>query len=147
MVAHFNMFTENVDYVLLYRDSSIGATLGSMTSRRQIQDGGPHDVRSKMAAPTTSGPRWRPPRHQDGGPPKSDTRWRPLWRVRLHLGGWVNALDHEKVVSRPRARCRSSSLYTRVRGLSCIERTLIWRSLYWGFPGGFFTQFRTRSSL
>ena len=21
-----------------------------------------------MAAPTTSGPRWRPPRHQDGGP-------------------------------------------------------------------------------
>ena len=29
-----------------------------MTSRRQIQDGGP----------TTSDPRWRPPRHQDGGP-------------------------------------------------------------------------------
>ena len=24
--------------------------------------------RSKMAAPTTSDPRWRPPRHQDGGP-------------------------------------------------------------------------------
>ena len=33
-------------------------TLASMTSRRQIQDGGPH----------TSDPRWRPPRHQDGGP-------------------------------------------------------------------------------
>ena len=48
--------------------SSIGATLAPMTSRRQIQDGGPHDFRSKMAAPTTSGPRWRPPRHQDGGP-------------------------------------------------------------------------------
>ena len=48
--------------------SSIGPSLASMTSRRQIQDGGPHDVRSKMAAPTTSDPRWRPPRHQDGGP-------------------------------------------------------------------------------
>ena len=79
-----------------------------MTSRRQIQDGGPHDFQCKMAAPTTSNPRWRPPRHQDGGPTKSDTRWRPLWRVRLHLGGWVNALDHEKVASRPRERCRSS---------------------------------------
>ena len=40
--------------------SSIGATLGSMTSRRQIQDGGPHDVRSKMAAPRRQ--------IQDGGP-------------------------------------------------------------------------------
>ena len=41
-----------------------------MTSRRQIQDGGPHDFRSKMAAPMTSDPRWRPPRLpvQDGGP-------------------------------------------------------------------------------
>ena len=28
----------------------------------------------------------------------------------------VNALDHEKVASRPRARCRSSSLYTRGEG-------------------------------
>ena len=56
--------------------SSIGPTIAPMTSRRQIQDGGPHDT--KMAAPTTSGPRWRPPRHQDGGPTKSDTRWRPL---------------------------------------------------------------------
>ena len=64
-------------------------TLASMTSRRQIQDGGPtlpiqdggpHDVRSKMAAPTTSDPRWRPPWReiQGGGPTKSDTRWRPL---------------------------------------------------------------------
>ena len=127
-------------------ESSIGATIEFLTSL-PVQDGGPHDVRSKMAAPTTSGPRWRPPRHQDGGPTKSDTRWRPLWCVRLHLGGWVNALDHEKVASRSRARCSSSSLYTRVRGLSCIERTLIWRSLYWGFPGVLFTQFRTRSSL
>ena len=48
--------------------SSIGATIAPMTSRCQIQDGGPHDFRSKMAAPTTSDPRWRPPRHQDGGP-------------------------------------------------------------------------------
>ena len=31
--------------------SSIGPTIGSMTSRRQIQDGGPNDFRSKMAAP------------------------------------------------------------------------------------------------
>ena len=93
--------------------------------RRQLQDGGP----------TTSDPRWRPPRHeiQDGGPTKSDPRWRSLWRVRLHLGGWVNALDHEKVASRPRARCRSS-LYTKgIYGLSCIERTRIWKILYWGF--------------
>ena len=60
--------------------SSIGATIAPMTSLRQIQDGGPHDFRSKMAAPMTSGPRWRPPRCeiQDGGPTKSDTRWRPL---------------------------------------------------------------------
>ena len=54
---------------------SIGATIEFLTSL-PVQDGGPHDVRSKMAAPTT--PRWRPPRHQDGGPTKSDTRWRPL---------------------------------------------------------------------
>ena len=93
-------------------------TLAPMTSRRQIQDGGPHDT--KMAAPTTSGPRWRPPRHQDGGPTKSDTRCSPLWRVRLHLGGWVNALDHEKVASRPKARCRSS-LYTRGWGASHVS--------------------------
>ena len=46
--------------------SSMCGTLASMTSRRQIQDGGPH----------TSGPRWRPPRHQDGGP--TTPRWRPL---------------------------------------------------------------------
>ena len=45
--------------------SSIGATLAPMTSL-PIQDGAPHDFRSKMAAPTT--PRWRPPRNQDGGP-------------------------------------------------------------------------------
>ena len=56
-------------------DSSIGPTLAFLTSL-PVQDGGPHDT--KMAAPTTSGPRWRPPRHQDGGPTKSDTRWRPL---------------------------------------------------------------------
>ena len=49
--------------------SSIGATIAPMTSL-PIQDGGPHDFRSKMAAPTTSDPRWRPPRSQiqDGGP-------------------------------------------------------------------------------
>ena len=33
--------------------SSIGAGLGSMTSRRQIQDGGSHEVRYEMAAPVT----------------------------------------------------------------------------------------------
>ena len=48
-------------------NSSTGATLAFLTSL-PVQDGGPHDFRSKMAAPTTSGPRWRPPRHQDGGP-------------------------------------------------------------------------------
>ena len=31
-------------------------------------------------------------------------------------GGGVNALDPKKVASRPRARCRSSSLYTRGEG-------------------------------
>ena len=48
---------ETVNYVLLsltsMLNSSIGAGLASMTSRRQIQDGGPHDFRSKMAAPVT----------------------------------------------------------------------------------------------
>ena len=48
-----------IQFTLTYMNvSSIGATIESMTSRRQIQDGGPHDFRSKMAAPTT--PRWRP---------------------------------------------------------------------------------------
>ena len=68
--------------------SSIGATIEFLTSL-PVQDGGLHDVRSKMAAPTTSGPRWRPPRRQiqDGGPhdfrskmaapTTSDPRWRP----------------------------------------------------------------------
>ena len=48
--------------------SSIGPTLAPMTSRLPVQDGGPHDFLSKMAAPTTQ--RWRPPRSQiqDGGP-------------------------------------------------------------------------------
>ena len=45
--------------------SSMCGTLALLTSL-PIQDGGPHDFRSKMAAPTT--PRWRPPRNQDGGP-------------------------------------------------------------------------------
>ena len=49
--------------------SSIGPTLAPMTSL-PIQDGGPHDFRSKMAAPRRE--------IQDGGPTKSDTRWRPL---------------------------------------------------------------------
>ena len=51
--------------MLVYGSSSIGPTLAFLTSL-PVQDGGPHDT--KMAAPTTSGPRWRPPRHQDGGP-------------------------------------------------------------------------------
>ena len=54
-----------VRYVSCVVNSSIGATLAFLTSL-PVQDGGPHDT--KMAAPTTSGPRWRPPRHQDGGP-------------------------------------------------------------------------------
>ena len=45
--------------------SSIGPTIEFLTSL-PVKDGGPHDFRSKMAAPTT--PRWRPPRHRDGGP-------------------------------------------------------------------------------
>ena len=79
--------------------SSIGPTLAPMTSRRQIQDGRPHDFRSKMAAPTAWDPRLGPHevRYKMAAPV---TRW-------LHLGGWVNALDHEKVASPPRARCRS----------------------------------------
>ena len=75
---------------------SIGAGLAPMTSL-PVQDGDPHDFRSKMAAPTTSDPRWRPhdtkmaapttsdprwrlPRReiQGGGPTKSDTRWQSL---------------------------------------------------------------------
>ena len=39
--------------------SSIGPTIEFLTSL-PVQDGGPHDFRSKMAAPTTSDPRWRP---------------------------------------------------------------------------------------
>ena len=38
--------------------SSIGPTLAFLTSL-PVQDGGPHDT--KMAAPTKSDPRWRPP--------------------------------------------------------------------------------------
>ena len=80
--------------------SSIGPSLASMTSRRQIQDGDPttsdprwqpHDVRSKMAAPTTSDPRWRPllpiknggrndVRSKMAAPMTSDPRWRPPQR-------------------------------------------------------------------
>ena len=45
--------------------SSIVATIEFLTSL-PVKDGGPHDFRSKMAAPTT--PRWRPPRNEDGGP-------------------------------------------------------------------------------
>ena len=89
-----------IRFARMCSNSSIGATIAPMTSRRQIQDGGPHDFRSKMAAPTTSDQRWRPPttsdpiwrpprrQIQDGGPhdfrskmaapTKSDTRWRPL---------------------------------------------------------------------
>ena len=44
-------------YVLC--SSSIGPSLAPMTSL-PIQDGGPHDFRSKMTAPTTFDTRWRP---------------------------------------------------------------------------------------
>ena len=66
-----------------------------MTSRRQIQDGGPHDVRSKMAAPTTSDPRWRPPRHQDGGP--HEVRYEMAVPVTRSVTPW-------RVSQRPRPR-------------------------------------------
>ena len=91
-------------------------TLGSMTSRRQIQDGGPHDFRSKMAAPTTSGPRWRPPRPQiqDGGPhdlrskmaapTTSGPRWRPH-EVRYEMAAPVTrSVTPRRVSQRPRPR-------------------------------------------
>ena len=65
-------------YMYFDQSSSIGATIEFLTSL-PVQDGGPHDVRSKMAAPMTSGPRWRPhgvrskmaapqSQIQDGGP-------------------------------------------------------------------------------
>ena len=73
--------------------SSIGATIAPMTSRCQIQDGGPHDFRSKMAAPTTSDPRWRPPRHQDGGPHEINMA-APVTR----------SVTHRRVSQRPRPR-------------------------------------------
>ena len=77
--------------------SSIGVGLapfqdGRRSSLASFQDGR-HG--SKMAA---MAPRW-PPR-----PPA----------IRCHLGGCVNALDHGKVASRPRAGC-GSSMY---RGVS-----------------------------
>ena len=68
IIMIFIFLIKRINKHLKIYTSSIGATIESMTSRRQIQDGGPHDFRSKMAAPTTSGPRWRPQRHQDGGP-------------------------------------------------------------------------------
>ena len=58
-----------------------------------------------MAAPTTSGPRWRPPRHQDGGPDEIKMA-APV--TRSVTPRRVSQRDHEKVASRPRARCRSS---------------------------------------
>ena len=60
-----NCFVTVLLFLVLYKVfsylsdvSSIGPTLASMTSRRQIQDGGPHDT--KMAAPRSQ--------IRDGGP-------------------------------------------------------------------------------
>ena len=74
--------------------SSIGATIAPMTSL-PVQDGGPHDFRSKMAAPTTSDPRWRPPRLpvQDGGP--HDTKMAAP-RSQIRDGGNCDAFGYTR---------------------------------------------------
>ena len=59
--------------------------------RRQIEDGGPYGVRSKMAVPVTS----NDPVTRSVTPRRVSQRPRP-----------------QKVASSPRARCRSSSLCT-----------------------------------
>ena len=66
-LVHAQRTSESDELSIIFEQvvSSIGPTLALLTSL-PIQDGGPHDFRSKMAAPTT--PRWRPPRNQDGGP-------------------------------------------------------------------------------
>ena len=87
------MFNKTVEAV--YR-SSIGPTLESMTSRRQIQDGGPHDVRSKMAAPRLP--------IQDGGPTKPDPRGGPH-EVRYKMAAPVTrSVTPRRVSQRPRPR-------------------------------------------
>ena len=86
--------------------SSIGPSLASMTSRRQIQDGGPH----------TSDQRWRPPRRQiqDGGPHDfrskiaAPTAWDPRWwphEVRYKMAVPVTrSVTPRRVSQRPRPR-------------------------------------------
>ena len=75
-----------------------------MTSRRQIQDGGPH----------TSDPRWRPPRRQiqDGGPhdfrskmaAPTTPRWWPH-EVRYEMAVPVTrSVTPRRVSQRPRPR-------------------------------------------
>ena len=73
-----------------------GAGLAPMPSL-PVQDGGPHDFRSKMAAPTTSDPRWRPPT-------TSDPRWRSR-EVRNKMAVPVTrSVTPRRVSQRPRPR-------------------------------------------
>ena len=51
------ILSERALWTMNFNTTCIGPTIAPMTSL-PIQDGGPHDT--KMAAPTTSGPRWRP---------------------------------------------------------------------------------------
>ena len=61
-----------------------------------VQDGGPHDVRSKMAAPR--------PQIQDGGPTTSGPRWRPH-EVRYRMAAPVTrSVTPRRVSQRPRPR-------------------------------------------
>ena len=86
-------------YFLIFAfSSSIGPTLAFLTSL-PVQDGGPHDT--KMAAPPTSDPRWRPPRHQDGGPHDfrskmaAPTTSGPRWRPPRHQDGGPHEVRYE----------------------------------------------------
>ena len=94
--ANFDTYRYCTNVYADVSNSSIDPTIESMTSRRQIQDGGPHDFRSKMAAPTTSDPRWRPT--------KSDPRWRPH-EVRYKMADPVTrSVTPQRVSQRPRPR-------------------------------------------
>ena len=65
-----------IQYSCSAAGSSKDPSWGSMTSQRPIQDG-------NKSAPPSPRPRMT------------------MWRVWLHLGGWVNAQDNEKVTSSP----------------------------------------------
>ena len=69
-----------------------------MTSRRQIQDGGPHDFRSKMAAPTT--PRWRPHevRYEMAAPVTRSVTLSRLFPRTDRLRNWVVKAEMDMIV-------------------------------------------------